>query len=166
MRHRSLKSSSSEGFTLIEVLVVVIMIAALFAIGTPSWLSFINNRRANTTRDEILSALRQAQTEATRSRRPQTMSLNPAADPPTITIRNQTVPLGNGSLTRGMISVQTTIPDNTIRFNSNGALATSMVTPITITVSAPANGNVKRCVIVESLLGAVRTASRGEPGCS
>ena len=46
-------SNSSSGFTLIEVLVVVIIIGILSAIAAPGWLAFINNRRISTMRGQV-----------------------------------------------------------------------------------------------------------------
>jgi prepilin-type N-terminal cleavage/methylation domain-containing protein len=53
-----------SGFTLIEVLVVVIIISVLSAIAAPGWLAFVNNRRISTVRSQAADAIRKAQTEA------------------------------------------------------------------------------------------------------
>ena len=61
-------SQSQSGFTLIEVLVIVIIIGVLSAIAAPGWLSFINNRRMSTMRGQVSNILRKAQTEAKTTR--------------------------------------------------------------------------------------------------
>ncbi len=52
------------GFTLIELIVVVIMIAVLSAIAAPGWLAFTNRQRANTLNEAVFSALQDAQNQA------------------------------------------------------------------------------------------------------
>lgn len=161
---RRSRQQSTSGFTLTELLVVVLMAAILAAIAGPSWLQYINNRRAGAVRDEILQTLRLAQSEALRSRRPQRVTINDGVDPPTITLNGQTTQLGNGNLRPGMVDVETTAP--TIVFNATGALDPAMVPPIAIRVASPPTNQKKRCVVIESLLGATRTANSGELNCN
>ena len=61
-------SRSQSGFTLIEVLVVIIIIGVLSAIAAPGWLAFINNRRISTMRGQVADSLRKAQTDAKTTR--------------------------------------------------------------------------------------------------
>jgi len=170
MKNPRLRRNSTDGFTLIEMIVVMIMIGVLFTIALPSWVSFLNNRRVGSARDEILQTLRQTQAEAVRTRREKTVSFNTTANPPQITgFDGQPTPLGNGKFTAGMIGLQITPAATTsITFLSTGALnlANPGNLPMTITVSAPANGNSRSCVIIETLLGSMRSVNRGDPGCS
>ncbi len=52
------------GFTLIEVLIVVLMIGVLSSIAAPGWLGFLGQQRVNRANDVVLRALQRTQSEA------------------------------------------------------------------------------------------------------
>lgn len=73
---RSTQSKSQSGFTLIEILVIVIIIAVLSAIAAPGWLAFMNNRRVSTARGQVSDLIRKAQTDAKTTRTMQAVLLD------------------------------------------------------------------------------------------
>jgi prepilin-type N-terminal cleavage/methylation domain-containing protein len=66
---------SNAGFTLIEFLVVVIIIAVLSAIAAPGWLGFVSQRRVNAANETILRSVQQAQSEAKKTKQSYSVSL-------------------------------------------------------------------------------------------
>lgn len=64
-----------NGFTLVEMIVVVAIMALLAALATPSMLGWVRNNKIRTVSDSLQNALRQAQTEATRRNRQVVFSL-------------------------------------------------------------------------------------------
>ncbi|MEH2055699.1 MAG: prepilin-type N-terminal cleavage/methylation domain-containing protein [Nostoc sp.] len=59
---------SNTGFTLPEMLAVVVLIGILAALEIPNWLAFVETRRLNTAQNEVHLALRQAQSQATKDK--------------------------------------------------------------------------------------------------
>ncbi|MBE9029233.1 prepilin-type N-terminal cleavage/methylation domain-containing protein [filamentous cyanobacterium LEGE 11480] len=66
--HFSKQPASPAGYTLIEVLVVVIMVGVLAAIVSPSYVAWANNQRVGSARNQLTSAIRKAQSLARTSK--------------------------------------------------------------------------------------------------
>ncbi|MEG4307391.1 prepilin-type N-terminal cleavage/methylation domain-containing protein [Microcoleus sp. D3_18a_C4] len=165
------------GFTLLEVLVIALIVGILSSIAAPSWEVFINRQRVRTVNDRVLQSLRTAQSEAKRTKSDRVVTLNPLVDPPTATIKTdpaQNPPLqtvtfdAGGEIKPGQVKLSVaSCPNNNctdatqLTFNYNGVVDRSNSNnpelPFVVTV-APAGGGTKQCVIVETLLGGMRTA--------
>lgn len=65
---RSQRPCRQQGFTLIEVLVVIVMIAVLLAIAAPSFVNFTASQRVKTSSFEFYAALSFARSEAIKRR--------------------------------------------------------------------------------------------------
>ncbi|MBW4661501.1 MAG: prepilin-type N-terminal cleavage/methylation domain-containing protein [Drouetiella hepatica Uher 2000/2452] len=164
MIRKSSSGHSTFGYTLIEMMTVLVIVGVLSAIAAPGWLSFMNSRRANAARDQVSQVLRQAQAQALRTKQSQTVAFNVTAAPPTITALGVTDPIGNGQLEPNSVTLQakngaTNI--STLEFDTNGNLKNPALDQqgLKITVTVPPNTGAKRCVIVQTLLGAMRSAS-------
>jgi prepilin-type N-terminal cleavage/methylation domain-containing protein len=173
------------GFTLLEVLIIVLIVGIFASIAAPSWLAFINRQRVRTVNDRVLQTLRSAQSEAKRTKREITITFDTTVDPPTVTF---TPPLatggsaqtldGGGEIKPGTIALSTNataagdpdIPVNSIIFDYQGNVkklppSTNPAIPnarrFVVSVST-ANGAAKQCAIVETIIGGMRTAEGTE----
>lgn len=188
---RAAPTSAQSGFTLLELLMVLIIIGILSAIASPSWIAFTNRQRVNAANDAVLRALQQAQREAKRTKLSYSVSFMSVQEQPKVVIHPAEVMpdeslrwtnLGEDiALQPGQVLIYTNIDKpnqvnsdasaslaataKTITFDYTGALPLGADTPLKIVVAeakpgiSPAPNVVKRCVIVETLIGGMRTAT-------
>jgi prepilin-type N-terminal cleavage/methylation domain-containing protein len=153
---------SKSGFTLPEVLLVVILIGILATVGIPNWLAFVETRRLNTAQNEVYYAMRQAQRQATKDKltwqasfREQNSIVQWAVHPLTVNPSNANwnnldsrVRLDSETNFQPLDSIQE------VKFDYKGNAKRIG----RITLSSKSGGKAKRCVIISTLLGAMRTA--------
>ncbi|WP_293335461.1 Tfp pilus assembly protein FimT/FimU [Microcoleus sp. CAWBG58] len=175
-----------NGYTLLELLIVVILLGVLASIAAPGWLGFINRQRVRTVNDRVFQSLRLAQSEAKRTKSPVTITFSgpPVNDPPIVTF-NPPLPTGGqtqtlnagGEIKPGTIALSTNVttagdtdlPLNSIIFDYQGNVkklppssANSAIPGrFVVSVSASPNG-AKQCAIVETLIGGMRTGEGPE----
>ncbi len=155
---------AAAGYTLVEMIVVMVIVGIISAIAAPGWLAFMNSRRANAARDQVAQVIRQAQAQARSSKVEQIVTFNPAASPPTINALGVTQRIGNDQVDPGSITLQAKnggVDITQIKFDSNGNIAAPDIdenTGLIVTVTVPPNTGSKRCVIVQTLLGGTRSA--------
>lgn len=58
------RSARSQGFTLLEIVIAIVIVGILFAIVAPSWSALLNMLRLNTAQEQVFLAMRTAQTSA------------------------------------------------------------------------------------------------------
>lgn len=154
----------AAGFTMVEILVVIMIVGILAAIAAPSWQGLAASRRASMAQNEILQTLRQAQADALRTRQPKRVTFDTEATPPTIRVNNSDpIRLGEESTQSRLpstilgleVSSSSTTDDNVVEFDARGMVSEGA--GMIITATSPANRGNRRCVIVETLLGTLRT---------
>lgn len=163
MKYLQKRNSKTAGYTLLELLTVVIVLGVLATLAGAGFLGWLTRMRVTAGRDAILQVIRETQQEATARKTTmqasfrdsngrveyaihdatQTPTLWTAIEYPDLRIDTaNTTFAGNNTLRR-------------VQFNhkghTNGQLGR-------ITLTSP-SGNPQRCVIVSTLLGAVRTAN-------
>lgn len=167
--------SKSLGFTLLEVLVVMIMVGILSAIAAPSWLGFVNNQRISTSQNNIFQAIRVAQSDskvrnASNDNRVRITFRTNQTDN-AYRIDNVRTGAGDQSLEAG-VTISSIVPavlppgnagQPFIEFDSRGFVydpSNLLTYPICINLSV-ANSPRIRWIAIRTLLGAVATGSEG-----
>ncbi|BAU12738.1 PHA accumulation regulator DNA-binding-like protein [Leptolyngbya sp. NIES-3755] len=180
-RQNSLNSQATVGgFTLIEVLVTLLLIGILFAIAAPRWLAFLNQQRVGSARSQVAQAIRNAQSDAQRTKtsraivfqnnnnQPRYAIVSAPSNAVNVSQINNWQRLGDGNIQPGSIRLwgdQGTDPRNPapLIFDSYGSVVTSVLPsrelPYTITIGATTSTEPRRCVAVVTLIGALREGS-------
>lgn len=159
---QSLPDDQNAGFTLIEMITVGSIIGMLAAIALPSWLGFMNIRRLNIAQGEVNQAMRQAQSQAKKEKVKYQASFRTQNNILQWAVHKES-DLNNAVWNDLDDSVQLD-PNSTlqldngvrrVRFNDIGGV----ILPLgKITLSSKSGGTARRCVIVSTILGAMRTA--------
>lgn len=61
---KKIPPSSNSGFTILEVIIIIVIIGIIFAIAYPSWLNFIERQRLNKAQNQLYLALQSAKSNA------------------------------------------------------------------------------------------------------
>ncbi|MBN3910028.1 MAG: prepilin-type N-terminal cleavage/methylation domain-containing protein [Nostoc sp. NMS1] len=159
-----LNKHSSSGFTLPEMLIVVVLIGILATLGISNWLAFVETRRLNTAQNEVQLAIYQARSQASKEKltwqasfREQNGIIQWAVHPATV---NPSAANWNNLDSNVRLDEETTLSElngiKQIQFDYRGNVSKPPLGRITL--SSKYGGKVKRCVIVSTILGAMRTA--------
>lgn len=195
-------TQQDAGFSLLELIVVMVMIGILSAIAAPGWLAFVNRQRINKANDVVLAALQEAQREAKKTKLSYSVSFttDSSSKVPQIAIhpkdsapdnfwgKSESLGIKSGQALLGtnLSSVNTAVSSvtyassfnssapQTITFDYMGILApktnnNASDTGLKIVLAVPQGttnnaSSVKRCVIVDTLIGGMRTEK--DSGCN
>ncbi len=175
----------SGGFTLIEVLAVIIIAAVLAGIAAPGWLAFLNRQRVNAVKSDLVQTLKKAQADAIQRRQEVAVEIvtgttTPTVPPPTVKVgrpqRNTagaitgvsgpSQTLGDNDANPGGITLTAkslnasnqVINTNTrIIFDYQGLPTSDSPIPFIVGIS-PQASSAEQCVVIANLLGSVKTA--------
>ncbi len=158
------KQLSNLGFTLLEVLVVVLIIGTLGAIAAPSWLAFLNIQSLNAAQNEVYRSLQEAKSNSVRQKLTWQVSFREQNGVSQWAVHPQTTNLmlldwHNLSPRVQIDGAETTLTRSggvwRVRFNYKGNVNGQLGQ---LTLSSRDGGKAKRCVITSTLIGAIRTA--------
>ncbi len=173
-------SRSTAGFTLLEVIIVVATMGILGAIGVPAWFGFMERISLNIAQDQIYRAMQQAKSKAKLEKLTWQVSVrendqvvqwavHPAKSgefiPPGVQWNDMALNIRIDKEKNNKGDYETTLDSpgrKTVsgpwrvqfndRGNTNGQLGR-------VTLRSDRTGNVKRCVIVSTLIGTLRTGN-------
>ena len=156
---------TSDGFTLVEVLIVIIVTGVLASIAAPGWLAFVNRQRITAVRDEMLQIVQAAQSDAQRTNRSYAVAVDSTTGQATLTVSPVGQPgtphsLGSDSV-KQKLKLDTTVP--TLTFDPSGQVSSPGANPPFV-ISArldnhsdSGSSDPSRCVVVTTLLGGLAT---------
>lgn len=181
------RAKKSKGFTLVELLVVLIMIGILSTIAAPAWFGFLNNQRLGTAQNQVYLAMREAQSNARRTKQPWyavfrqlpsgqaqysvlqiaeniNVSSFSASSCDSFPWRNLESSIRLSYVGAGLPNLGGCTNAKYLKFDKDGNLGNLVNIGVRIT---SVNGGGKRCVVTTTILGAIRQLDEtSSSGCS
>lgn len=134
------------------MLVTIIIIGVIAAIAVPNFLGLLNRNRVNQAQRQVEGALKEAQRQA--MRKGKQCSIDISTSSKTISSSTNGCLLSNRNLND---LVQLNSNSTTITFSGKGNITGA--TPPVLVVSIPNGTNLQRCVVIDSLLGSLRSGN-------
>lgn len=156
----------SQGFTLLEALIVLVLIALLMAIAVPSWLGWLDTRQITAAQDDVYIGIRLAQQKASQNRATWQFSIRDTGSQLEWAIHSSSSHPALYPVWKPLDpAIQFDLKDTTlqkdsrdksvryVRFKYTGDISGQLGT---VTLMGRNGGKSRRCVVVSTLIGAVR----------
>ncbi|MEM8502768.1 MAG: type II secretion system protein [Cyanobacteria bacterium P01_D01_bin.1] len=162
---RSRSRLDSDGFTLLEFMAVVAIVAILVAIVAPSWVRFLDTQRLIYAQNVVYQGIQEAQMKARQHHSEWQFSIRDTSGALEWSVHSSAVPVDDSNwqtITDASIQMdsETTLQlvrrsgrSRTVRFNRKGNVVSRLGR---VTLSIRRFPQVKRCVYVSTILGALR----------
>ena len=180
------KNDNNAGFSLIELMVVILMAGVLAAIAAPTWQTFTTRQRIKSVNTQILQAIKTTQAEAKRNKSDYVLEFKLDGDllkysiykdvksPDLPDKQPQSLSL-DGAIKENMLEIYSQVQGtekNTIPFDFNGGLDKDKLKEdnieikdtgkntdgFSVVVYPKDSPDSRNCIIVQTILGATRTA--------
>ncbi|MEM9005229.1 MAG: GspH/FimT family pseudopilin [Cyanobacteria bacterium P01_F01_bin.86] len=162
-RLKGYRTQKTSGFTLLEVLIVLVIIGILVSIVVPSWVRFLANRETAIARNELHQGIREAQAAAIAQRTSWRFSLRQHGDHWEWAIHPNTQDWSEVQSWQALdANITLSEPDTTLAkkqgvyYVNFGYLGEVKYRLGTVTVTSHNGLAQDRCVVISTLLGATR----------
>lgn len=152
--------SSTQGFTLLEILILMAIVGILGAIGAANWVNLHHSLKMTAAQNEVLEGMKRAQESARLQKRLYQFQLRTQAN----LVQWSIAPVNTEAVAWKtlpediQIDTETTLRSKNniylVQFDDYGAVNGQLGR---VTLSIKQDPRKKRCVIVSTLLGAIRT---------
>lgn len=151
-----------KGFTLLEMMIIMLIVGIISAISVPSFLGLLNRSRVNDAVSRLHGALQQAQREAIRKSRSCEV-LIPEGVGPTVTATNGCFVTGDRKLPGVRIDNHDLTGTQTVPFSYRGTTGSGDL--FTVLVGLP-DSTPTRCLVVSRPLGLIRQGDWSGTACT
>jgi len=158
-----LPSSRQDGFTMLELVVVLVLVAVLMLIMAPAFTGFVNRQRLDRAQQTLYQAIRLSQSNAMQEKREWRFSIRDRNETLEWAIHPNSVAAAGAAVWTPLDPALTfDLEDTTlaqaqgiyyVRFNFRGDVTYRLGR---VTLMAKDGGDERRCVIVSTLIGAMR----------
>lgn len=160
---QAIGTDTQRGFTFLEMLVVIVVIGIIGAILAPGWLRFLDGNRLTVASSELYIGIRDAQLQAQAKKTAWQFSFREKDGRLEWATHAKSVAPANAQWQENLDAAAIQIDNETtfassggvyyVRFDEDGNVQYRLGR---ITLSSKDNPSIKRCVIVSTLIGAMR----------